>query len=99
MTQAQIHPKVAEISHLSNQAYVQELIDYLARKDCGRKRTLHQSTINEIKRFHMNYKLSAEQYVKEESQILLGLKEGLAFILFCGGLCSLLTLAFIWMGN
>jgi hypothetical protein len=59
-----IHPKFAEISYHSNNVYTQELIKHLARKDCGRSRTQHRSSIEEIKAFHNQYTLGAEQYIE-----------------------------------
>jgi len=58
-----IHPKVAEISFWSNDVYKAELIKRLNSKDAGRKRTLHQSTIEEINRFHREYELGSEQFI------------------------------------
>lgn len=63
MNNLSIHPKVAEISFWSNDVYKNELIKRLNRKDAGRKRTVHQSTIREIERFHREYELGSEQFI------------------------------------
>lgn len=63
-----IHPHIAELSLQANNRFVEELIEHLNKKDCGRVRTKHQSTIDEIVRFRTNFQLGAEQYLPRKKR-------------------------------
>jgi hypothetical protein len=90
MSNTAIHPKVAEISYMANDAYARELIERLSRKDEGRSKSRHKAAIQEIKRFHTEYKLGAEQYQRPKSRKKL---------LTIAAVCFLAPIFFAWIAE
>lgn len=95
MIQAEMNftdPTIAQILVAQARIYRDSLIKELELKDQGRKRSRHKESIKFIKQFNMTYELRAGEYLPEENQFWLGIKEGFAFLIFLIGICSVLTL-------
>ncbi len=98
MNNTAIHPKVAEISYIANDAYARKLIERLNQKDEGRSKSRHKAAIQEIKKFHTEYKLGAEQYLTPGYTRKQAALDTVGFVIFMAALIALYVMGMAGLG-